>query len=224
MKSMKNRAAVILAGGKARRYEGRIKGLIRLPGGLTIIDRLIREITSAGIDKIFISANDAEVYEQTGLEIMMDVRPGNGPLSGIESALLHLEGRYENILFMPGDLPGITSAEIMMLFEASDASPDRIVAAVTGKKIWHPLCAVIRDGSAVHNGVRDGISRAIDEGRKSVHLLWQELDAVPVQFGDMAPFFNINSAGDLDDWLKTGNKESKEVCHGSENQDSGNHA
>ncbi|MBE9565194.1 MAG: nucleotidyltransferase family protein, partial [Proteobacteria bacterium] len=55
-------SAAVLAGGNSGRYGGCPKGLLRLPGGRSIIERTVSVIASAGISDIVICANDPPPY------------------------------------------------------------------------------------------------------------------------------------------------------------------
>ena len=111
-------AATILSGGKAERLGGKLKGLIEIGSGQTIIDGLIAGFGNAGIENIAISANDKGPYARFGLDTVEDIHLGVGPLGGIEAALLRFESDYEAVLFMPCDLPEITVVEITRLVDA----------------------------------------------------------------------------------------------------------
>ena len=188
-------AAVILAGGRASRYGGMTKGLIELGSGMTILGRMISEIRASGPTEIAISANDPDPYAEFGLPIVADLRPGLGPLGGIESGLSHFQGVCRAVLFLPCDLPGISSREIRALIAASEESGAGVVYALNASIFFsHPLCTL------VHNGLLPDLSRLIDEGHRKIVDVWEKLGAQAVQFEDDRPFFNVNSAADLARW------------------------
>lgn len=188
----------ILAGGKSLRMGGIPKGLLKAsPQGETIIARLIRELNACGIHDLIISANDPAPYRPFGLPILSDSTKGMGPLGGIAGALEYYRERCEGVLFVPCDLPGFTSREMHALLDAFIMAPEgRIVAARTGHFIWQPLCAV------VHIAVEPFLQLALREGRTGIHRLWDELEAIAVDFKEETPFFNVNSQRDWDQWIK----------------------
>jgi molybdopterin-guanine dinucleotide biosynthesis protein A len=188
-------AAGILAGGRASRFSGRAKGLLELPGGVSIIENALAAVAAAGIAPVTILANDPEPYEHLGVEVVPDRRPGLGPLGGIEAALVHYAGRCEAVLVLPCDLPGITDLEVRALRAAFAESRPPAVVAATGDGFWHPLCAVARVD------LLPAVSRALDAGRNGVYRLWRGVGAVPLSFDDAAAFFNVNTPADLDQWL-----------------------
>jgi len=188
----------ILAGGTASRYGGTAKGLLEVRPGRTIVEHLIEEMSAAGVAEVVIVANTPEPYERFGRKVVPDLRPGNGPLGGIETALMHYGDSRDAVLFCPCDLPGLTRREISRLLAAYRAKPGGVVVAETDDFFWHPLCSV------VHNDLLPRVTEALDRGVRSVHELWRQLGAVPVHFDDETPFFNVNTPEDLARWRATG--------------------
>ena len=189
-------SGAILAGGKASRYGGRPKGLLPLAEGETILARTIGELRAAGIHDIVIVASDRARYRHLGREVVADLRPGLGPLGGIEAALNHLAPRCDGVLLLPCDLPGITAEEIAALRRAFVSAPAPVVMAETEHGRCHPLCAVL-DVS-----IGPAVSQAIDAGRRSPYRLWLALGAALVHFERAASFFNLNTPEDLARWRR----------------------
>lgn len=188
-------AAAILAGGKALRLGGMVKGLIQLPDGRTIIQRLIDEIRAAGIGDIIICANDPEPYQHLALPIIPDSEPGLGPLGGIAAALAHFAPTAEAVLFLAGDMPAITAAELCSLlaaFARTDA-PAVFPEAPDGP---HPLVAVAR------TGLREEVERALHSDNRRATALWRSVGAEAVSFDQVQPFANINTPADLGRWQR----------------------
>jgi len=186
-------AAAILAGGRASRFGGRAKGLLEV-GGTTILERLLGEIHGAGIDEIIVASNDRGAYDSCGVPVVPDARRGIGPLGGVETALAFYANARDGVLFLPCDLPAITSREIRALTSAFVSASARIVVAQTGGFFWQPLCSV------VHSDLKAAVTAAIDEGERKPRYLWWKLGAMPVGFEDSEPFFNINTPEDLALW------------------------
>ena len=188
-------AAIVLAGGKGSRYGGVAKGLLELSPGVCILERTIAEIRSSGIERIAISANDADPYAAFGLTVIADLRPGLGPIGGIEAGLAHFRGEeYDAVLFLPCDLPGITRQEISTLISEFSESGARAVYAQDGSFFDHPICTV------VHIDLLDDVTGLIDEGRRKIADVWARIGATPVTFEDAAPFYNVNTPADLARW------------------------
>ncbi|MFA6426447.1 MAG: molybdenum cofactor guanylyltransferase [Phycisphaerae bacterium] len=194
-------AGAILAGGNARRLGGIAKGTIKVGEGLSIIDRLVEELTKAGIDDIVIVANDLTPYRHCDVKVISDIRPGIGPIGGIESGLIHFAGQSDAVMFVPCDLPNIAANDLLVLKEAFVKSEAPVVFAETSGFFLHPLCAV------VCNELREEISAAIDSGRRKIRDVWRQVKAITVRFPDETAFFNINTLTDMDKWRKSENEK-----------------
>jgi len=193
--------AAILAGGKARRMGGFVKGMIEVAPGVPIVQRLIRQFSLAGIEEVVIVTCDPGPYLPYGRQIIPDLRPGMGPLGGIEAAIQHLAGRCDACCFLPCDLPGIGARELRALCDAFDPAADRVVYAQTGVFFDHPLCSV------VHNALLPEISQALDRGERAVGRIWRRLGARAVHFDNDAAFLNVNTPEDLNGWRANRNSE-----------------
>ncbi|MBN2182270.1 MAG: molybdenum cofactor guanylyltransferase [Sedimentisphaerales bacterium] len=199
---------VILAGGQARRLGGLAKGRIEVGGNVSIVEQLISELKNAGICNIIIAANDPIPYLHFDIEVVPDIRKGIGPLGGIETGLVHFTGQSDAVMFVPCDMPNITSKEMLTLKEAFMETEKPVVFAGTAGFFWHPLCAV------VHNRLKNRISSAIDDGQRKVRDIWQQLKAETVLFDDNTAFFNINNFEDIHRWEKEYRNE-KENMYGN---------
>ena len=184
--------------------DGIAKGTIETADGRTVVRRLLDELARAGIDEVILSANDPAPYEHLGLTVVPDLRPGLGPLAGIEAALTwsrRQDKPFDAVVFVPCDLPGITAAEISTLIEAFRGGEAQIFVAETGKGFCQALCCV------VHNDVLPDIAARIDRGLRGVRAAWRSLDAAAVHFDDEAVFANINTPDDLDRWKTSESKD-----------------
>jgi molybdopterin-guanine dinucleotide biosynthesis protein A len=155
-------AAAILAGGASSRWGGHPKGLVQLPGGLSIIERTIRVAADSGIHDIAIVANDPAPYLGFGRQVVPDLRPGLGALGGIEAALDHYAAACDGVLVLPCDLPGMTVREVHALQRCFTASAAPVVVAETGDSFWQPLCAIVSPD------VLPAVSDALDVGSRGV--------------------------------------------------------
>ncbi len=192
----KSIAGAILAGGNAGRLGGIAKGTIELGNGVCIIEKMIKEFCQAGISDIVIIANDSGPYRNCGVNIIPDIRTGFGPVGGIEAALVHFEGKSDAVMFVPCDMPNITAKELLVLKEAFVETNNPVVFSRTTGFFWHPLCVV------VHNGLREQISFAIDQGQRKIRDLWKQFNAEDVQFSDADAFLNINDFSDMESWQR----------------------
>ena len=183
--------AAILAGGRATRLGGELKGLIQLPSGETIIERLLPEFALAGFPDPIICSADHTEYACLGKALVPDQVPGIGPLGGIAAALEYYFGSTDAVLFSPCDMPKLTAYELTRLVDEFQATAAQIVVAETCQNAWHPLCSV------VHIDVLAAVGKAITAQRFSVHQLWRTLNATAVEFTGEGAFTNINTPADF---------------------------
>ena len=192
-----NISAAILAGGKASRLGGIVKGLLVGKGNVPLIARLVGELALAGVQDVILSTNDPQPYVRLGRTTVSDLNPGAGPLGGIEASLDHLANRCDSVVFLPCDLPNLTATEIVALIRPHQSLPDRIVMAQTAEN-EHPLCAVVPVGKL------PAVSSAIRAGHYGVGRLWHELAAVTVRIDNPGRLLNINTSADLHRWRQAG--------------------
>lgn len=205
--------AAILAGGKAQRMNGIAKGnlLIREDGcynisdyqkgkntentgSITIMQRLLGEITHAGINETIIVANDPLVYTNYGVKVIPDLWRDLGPIAGVVTALDYyyfLSPDTDALLITPCDLPNFSAHEIMRLISAYyRASSPTIVYAATAYDEPHPLCAIINTNLLLQ--LRDATMR----GERKIMMIWQQFAAKTVFFdaaADKIKFSNVNN-------------------------------
>jgi molybdopterin-guanine dinucleotide biosynthesis protein A len=184
-------AGAILAGGQARRFHGQPKGLVKLPNGMTIIEKLLREMGNAGIADCVICAGKRQDYTGLNAELITDNYQGKGPLAGIEAALSRYQDIAQAVLVLPCDMPLLTAAELLELLAGFNASGCRLAVAATGSFKWHSLCTVI------HVELLSDVRRALQQNRLSVTKLWRELRAAAIDFSKVSRFTNLNSPAQL---------------------------
>jgi molybdopterin-guanine dinucleotide biosynthesis protein A len=198
-------AGAILAGGEARRMGGIAKGTLKDHRGISIIEHLIDALKLVGICPLIIVTNDSDSYRDYGVEIIPDLKPGMGPIGGIESSLMHFADRSDAVIFVPCDLPNITSNELRLLKETFLRSNVPVVYAITENIYCHPLLSV------VHNRLLEKVSEAINRDELKVRNVWRQVEAVEVQFEDESAFLNLNSMTDVKFWNEENSK--KEFLH-----------
>ena len=166
-------AGAILAGGQAVRYDGRPKGLLEAATGLSIIEQEIRQLNLAGIDEVIIVASDPEPWRNCALKTVLDLRPGLGPLAGIEAALTYYGQSHDATSFLPCDLPGITTNEISCLQAAFTDNSALVAVAVTSDFLCEPLCTI------VHNDLRKTARplRTVSAAPRNCGAIWGRLQS-----------------------------------------------
>lgn len=128
--------AAILSGGKATRFGGQPKGLLRIRGR-RIIDHQLEQLRSV-FERVVIITNDPDPWASLGVPLVPDRQPGAGPLAGIEAALLSLTVGEDAAVCLGGDMPFIRTAVLRLLVETAPRAS--VVAPwVAGRP--EPLCA-----------------------------------------------------------------------------------
>lgn len=186
---------VVLAGGAARRYGGRPKGLLEV-GGRRILDRVVDAIAAVtGAPPLLVAnAADAPVW-RPDLRTIPDARPGCGSLGGIYTAVL--AGAPEPVLCVAWDMPFIPAALLEALADGAVAF-DAFLPESGGRRGVEPLCAVY--GAAC----RAPIERRLDAGdlkavafHADVRTGILPLERVRTHGDPEELFFNVNTPADL---------------------------
>jgi len=131
-------AGYVLVGGKSSRM-GRDKAL--LPGQFRyVVDDVAEGVRQAAGSVALIG--DPDRFRDLHYRCIPDLRPGLGPLSGLEAALMS-SGSDLNLV-LACDMPAIDINHLRRLIERAQASQSHCVVTkdVTGKV--HPLCAVYK--------------------------------------------------------------------------------
>lgn len=131
-------SAAILAGGDARRFDGRDKS--RLPvGGRSILERQLDALAGITDDVMLVgarSAGDGRAHAAP-IRIVADRVPASGPLGGLDAALA--AARFDDVLLLACDMPFVTTEFLAYLMSQAGDADAVVPATVRG---YHPLCAV----------------------------------------------------------------------------------
>jgi len=185
----------VLAGGAARRYGGRPKGLVEL-GGRRILDRVVdavRGVTGAP-PLLVANAPDGPGW-RPDLHTVPDVRPGCGSLGGIYTAVASGTGP---VLCIAWDMPFVTAGLLRALVDGS-AGYDAFLPESDGKRRVEPLCAVYGPACApaIERRLVRGDLKAIGF-HPEVKVGTLPLERVR-EFGEPdVLFFNVNTPEDLE--------------------------
>ncbi|MDU7148486.1 MAG: molybdenum cofactor guanylyltransferase [Clostridium sp.] len=131
---MINKTLAILAGGKSSRMNYNNKALL-----LFKEKTFIENIIDAGkdFDEIIIISNKKEDYRKFNLKIFGDIYLGNGPLSGIHSALKN--AKNDKVLCIACDMPLITK-DTLNIIGNLDEEYEVLVPKINEK--LQPLCSI----------------------------------------------------------------------------------
>ena len=185
----------VLAGGAARRYGGRPKGLVEL-GGRRILDRVVdavRGVTGAP-PLLVANAPDGPGW-RPDLHTVPDVRPGCGSLGGIYTAVVSGAGP---VLCIAWDMPFVTPGLLRALVDGF-AGYDAFLPESDGKRGVEPLCAVYGPACApaIERRLARGDLKAIGF-HPEVKVGTLPLERVR-EFGEPdVLFFNVNTPEDLE--------------------------
>lgn len=181
-------AAIVLAGGLARRMGGTDKLALHL-GGATLLDRVLA--TAASVSTPVVVVGPARASSVTGLVFVRESQPGGGPVPAV-AAGLRLVRDAKVVFVLAGDLPLLTGDALGRLLDRLGRDPEvDAVAAADDAGRPNPLLAAYR-GDALSEATRElGEGSGVPASR----LL---PDAVAVL--DLGPevTLNVNSAQDLD--------------------------
>lgn len=174
--------AAVLTGGASSRMGGRPKGLLEGPSGEPLALRAARVFLAIGCPCVLVGK--PAVYGALGLPVIDDLRPGQGPLGGLEAALIEAAARgAEGALLVACDMPYFTVELARRLVEA----PPSPAAAFRRQGRFEPLFA--RYGAALLPGVQARLAR----GERSLQALLAAEGAAAL---DLAP----HEERLLDDW------------------------
>jgi molybdopterin-guanine dinucleotide biosynthesis protein A len=125
-----------------------------------------------------------------------DLRPGLGPLAGIESALAACA--TEQALVVACDLPFVTTALLELLLERSALQPDTAVVPLDADGRVSPLCAVYPRSSLPL------VTELLDRGERTPRALLLRFPTDLLPFADYAHLAgatellrNVNTPADL---------------------------
>lgn len=177
-------AVVILAGGDASRFPGKLESDA---GGLPLLVRVYRNVRDVG--PVFVSANarSERLARTLDCTIVTDREPGRGPLGGLVSAFESIP--QTRCFVVAGDAPLIDRDTFSELAAAWDDRRDAVIAERGGR--IEPLCAIYR---------REPFLRAaraeLDNGSASVRAVAEKLAHVRVPLHDQRVLASINTPAD----------------------------
>lgn len=145
---------------------GTDKARLRL-GTRMIIEEIAEKVAAVAGNVALVGS--PEKYADLPFERLPDLRPGLGPLSGIESALA--SGRGEWNLIAGCDMPGLQETWLRGLAERAIARGAHCVVIAERSGRVHPLCAVYRSSAL------PAVRAALDGGRLRMMDLLGELEA-----------------------------------------------
>ena len=182
---------VVLAGGRATRWDGRDKGLIQVSGRPMISHVL--DALAPQVERIIINANrNLDEYRAFGLPVVTDAsRDFLGPLAGIASGMA--AARTEWVAITPCDSP-LLAADCVgrLVLACEDDERADIAVAHDGDRI-QPVFALIR------RALLDDLDAFLESGGRKIDRWYGQQRMQLVDFSDNPDnFLNINRREDRD--------------------------
>jgi molybdenum cofactor guanylyltransferase len=185
-------SAAILAGGWARRLDGRDKSQLRI-GGRSILERQVSALRSC-TDRIFLVGSRNVSFVPESLMVVADRMTDRGPLGGLDAALT--AAGDDAVVLLACDMPNVTGPWLSHLVGLLD-DVDAVVPRT--ERGYHPLCAVYAQSC------RSTVQRRLEQGQLRMRDLLTELRVRPVdpaeigRFGEASHLLaNVNTQADLD--------------------------
>lgn len=186
--------SAVLAGGAARRFEARPKGL-QAVGGRRILDAVVDTLVQATGHFPLLIANDPEAVEwHRDLVVRADVYPGTASLGGIYTAITAGDGP---VFVTAWDMPFLVPDLVREVIDRA-AGYDVFVPESRGPRGFEPLCGVYAPRCA------EPIRHSIDAGRLHTTAFHDaiRMGRLPLasveRFGNPDElFFNVNTREEL---------------------------
>ena len=185
-------AVVILAGGEATRFPGKLESDA---GGIPLLLRVYRNVRSIG--PVSISANAPfadEIARELDCPVVPDRERGHGPLGGIVSTF---ESISRPLCFtVAGDAPFVGAGVFKRLAAAWDPQTEAVVAERGGR--LEPLCAIYSREAFLREGRPE-----LAAGSGAVRAVVEKLAYRRVSFQDERALAGINTTAERDALLGT---------------------
>lgn len=176
-------AGFVLVGGRSSRM-GQDKARLQIGSDL-LVESIAEKIARAASRVALIGP--PERYKDLAIECLPDLRPGLGPLAGIEAALSAGYGEFN--LIAGCDMPNLAPEWLQKLVRTARCSDMRCVVTRDALGKIHPLCAVYRSDCLPL------VRRALDAGRLKLVDLIEDLQALEICTADVIA--NLNTPEQL---------------------------
>jgi molybdenum cofactor guanylyltransferase len=184
-------SAVLLAGGESRRM-GRDKATL-VWRGRPLWEWQIEKLRALRPDKIFLSARAEVDWRPADVELIVDVPPSRGPLSGLAAALLSIE--TDHLLALAVDMPLMTIEHLRL--RRSFATEGTGVMPTIDEKA-EPLCAIYpKETQAVFQEALRGDNFSLQPIVKTLVAL-NILREMPISGPEREFYKSVNEPADLD--------------------------
>jgi molybdopterin-guanine dinucleotide biosynthesis protein A len=168
---------------------GRDKALLEVDGRPMAL-RVADALTGAGASEVFCVGGDS-ILESFGLRVLSDEHPGEGPLNGLLTALVHASNGLAVVLACDLVSPSVDAVE-RLVQSATDQSGRAAIVPVVGDRAQWLHSAWRRDRCL------PTLAAAFDAGERSIHGAASHLD-VSFVADEGTGFADADVPGDLDD-------------------------
>jgi len=189
-------AGVVLAGGRSSRLGETHKSLVEV-GGITMLER-VKTRARPQVGSLMLNINgDRTPYLRFGLPMMADsIEDFAGPLAGVLTALEWArDGQpgIEWIVSFPIDMPLIPLDLVKGLRNTITNTGSDVACAASSGRV-HPVVGIwpVRLAADLRKALQHEGVRKVDEFTSRYQLAYAEWPG-----GDLDPFFNVNTPGDL---------------------------
>jgi molybdopterin-guanine dinucleotide biosynthesis protein A len=134
-------AAVVLAGGAARRMGGAAKPAVRV-GGTPLLNRVL-EAAEHARPRIVVGPIELTPLLPSGVSLTIEETPGGGPVAGLAAGVHMLTESVREVAVLASDLPFVT-ADVLDRLRSKLSGPAEVAVLVddTGRPQW--MCSVWR--------------------------------------------------------------------------------
>ena len=145
MTSAPRTGAIVLAGGRSRRF-GRDK-LAEPVDGRPLLDRAIAAVLAVvdARDVVVVAGPDSTPTVPDGIRVAHDAVAGEGPLAGLVAGLSDLDQGVDRVLVVGGDMPDLVPAVLAALVAALDLADGALLE--TGDRVRALPMGVRRDAA-----------------------------------------------------------------------------
>jgi molybdopterin-guanine dinucleotide biosynthesis protein A len=188
---------IVLSGGSSRRMQWD-KALLPAPEG-TIIEHILEQLEKH-FDEVLISVSDREKFAFLKRRLIIDDKPGEGPMMGIKTTLK--ASKNEKNFVIACDIPDSDLNFLKKLIQEAEKSEIAIPMSQEGRK--EPLFGVYTKSVLLE------MEKLLDNNVYSLLPLFERCRVRYVPLGENTWFKNLNTRKDYEDFLEqTGRSKSK---------------
>jgi len=190
-----NILAVVLAGGKSKRF-GRDKSQVKL-GDKILIDYILSEIIDLYKDILIVANEPIRFLNSNKISVTEDIKKGLGPLGGVFTAMKWARDNkkeYEWISTFPIDTPFFKKDHLNKFYKEISLDKSNLFF-MKSKNTRHNIFGLWS------LELFEKLEYALDKGDRKVELWANEIGVKTIDFehgNNKDPFFNINSEEDLE--------------------------